>query len=131
MVALAKVSPKTRCWLDPKVLNPLKGHALNLRRVAQRKKERADKIAYGVAQTKFQKAVKDFKHHHWHRFFENLTNKDLFTAERYFNDALPPPPSSPHSIMPKIPSQTTQDSKPSCFLKKLAVQPLTVNSQML
>lgn len=82
-VPLAKISPKTRRWWDPSVLSPLKGHALNLRRIAQRSKANTDKIAYRAAQAKFQKAVKDSKRHHWQLFLENLTEKDLFTAARY------------------------------------------------
>lgn len=86
----AKINLRTRRWWDPTVLNPLKGHALNLRRLAQRTKLPADKIAYRAAQAKFQKAVKDSKRHHWQRFLENLTDKDLFTAAKYCDG---PPPS--------------------------------------
>lgn len=64
-------------------MNPLKGHALNLRSIAQRTKARPDKVAYRAAQAKFQKAVKDAKCTHWHRYLENLSDKDLFTAAKY------------------------------------------------
>lgn len=71
-----------RLW-NAETLNPLKGHALNLRRIAQRSKAPSDKIEYRKAQARFQKEVKLAKRQHWHRYLENLTDSDLFTAAKY------------------------------------------------
>lgn len=80
---IVTLNHRARRWWNAEVLNPLKGNALNLRRKAQRSNVRADKVAYRAAQAAFQKAVKDAKRQHWHRFLENLTDKDLFTAAKY------------------------------------------------
>lgn len=85
-----KIKQSSRRWWDAATLNPLKGHALNLRRKAQRTNSRDDKTAYRAAQAKFQKAVKDAKRHHWHRFLATLTDTTLFTAAKYCEG---PPPS--------------------------------------
>lgn len=78
-----KIRQSSRRWWNAEVLNPLKGHALNLRRVAQWSKAPHDKIEYRKAQAKFQREVKLAKRQHWHRYLENLTDTDLFTAAKY------------------------------------------------
>lgn len=79
---LEKINHKTRWWWYAELLNPLKGNTLNLRRTSQCTNSKADKVAYCAAQAMFQKLVKDLQDH-WHKFLENLTNKDLFTAAKY------------------------------------------------
>lgn len=79
------LSHHTRRWWCAKTLNPLKVHANNLRRKAQRTNSHADRVAYRAAQHAYQHACKEAKITHWCSFLANLTARDLFTAARYTN----------------------------------------------
>lgn len=133
-VPVSKITSETRRWWDPDILNPLKGHALNLRRKDQRSNTRADKVAYRAAQAKFQKAIKDSKRHHWQRFLANLTDKDLFTAARYCDgppaSRLLPPLRQPDGTLTDDPSlqsellfQATGGPTITCDLSDVAILP--------
>lgn len=50
-----KLRQSSRRWWNTEVLNPLKGHTLQLRRVAQRTTAPDDKVGYRKAQARFQK----------------------------------------------------------------------------
>lgn len=79
------ITHRARRWWCAKTLNPLKGHANNLRRKAQRTNSHSDRVVYRAAQHAYQQACKDAKVTHWRSFLANLTAQDLFTAARYTN----------------------------------------------
>lgn len=89
------VSQRSRRWWCANTLNPLKGHANNLRRRAQRTRAPADRVLYRAAQNRYQQACKDAKISHWRTYLASLSASDLSTAARYTNGptqsrALPP-----------------------------------------
>lgn len=79
------ISHRKRHWWCAKTLNPLTGHANNLRRRAQRTNARADRVLYRAAQHTYQQACTDANVTHWRLFLAQLNAKDLFTAARYTN----------------------------------------------
>lgn len=79
------VSQRSRRWWCAETLNPLKGHANNLRRKAQHTGAPDDRILYQAAQHKYQQACVDAKTVHWRDYLAKLTAKDLFTAAKYTN----------------------------------------------
>lgn len=82
---ILKVSQRTRRWWCAKTLNPLKGHATNLRRRAPRSGLSADRVLYRAAHYKYQQACKEAKVSHWRQYLSQLSAKDIFTASGYTN----------------------------------------------
>lgn len=87
---LLKIGQRSRRWWCAETLNPLNGHAMNLRRRAQHSGELSDNVLYQAAQHKYQQLCKDAKINHWHAYLAQLSAKDLFTAAGYTNG--PPAP---------------------------------------